>query len=543
MKRPVIYWLATALLVAAASTVSYFVGKGQSDNVSDELLAELEALRSDQADAAVVKRVSQQMEDIAYLQKTVSDQERDRAEQQSELALAMRDRAEQESRIARDAEQKAVKAVADAEEQRAKALEHQQMAEVQRDAANHAKNVSDSLNYRAIGRTLGNTSITQYESGNKEVAGKLAYAGWYLLDTFGGNTYQAETYNSLKLCSNTQGSIQTLQKGAVRAFYPLYGIGCVTVTDYGEIEIHRTTGDRRNVILQNSAYDFRDVWSDGRDIYALSLHGPLCHTDFNQFINAIELPEGSYIKIQEMNDEEFLIAAKTHLLVFNKKNGSYYQHQQLPKELSTLARDDKGIILFFADGTAARLQQDMTTTSTDITGGKTATTAYYDKTMTGLFIGYSDGSIELFNKSGEKLTTILGHTGQVTDIVTVNNIMVSSSLDRNVCIWNATLFKLDNGKSLAKGLGVPAERLGIKNDAPSTEWPSPVTIPYPSWPLALCQFSPTEIVAGTADGEVYRFNVSTADMASVIKKNADISLSQDEWNRFIGRTVDYINIK
>ena len=117
--QPVIYWAATVLIAAAAATAAYFIGKGHADSVSDDIMDELEMLRQEQSDAAVVKRVSQQMEDIAYLQKTVSDQERDRAEQQSELAMAMRDRAEQESRIAREAQSKAMAAVKEAEAQKA----------------------------------------------------------------------------------------------------------------------------------------------------------------------------------------------------------------------------------------------------------------------------------------------------------------------------------------------------------------------------------------------------------------------------------------
>ena len=312
---------AAVLAVIATAIIAYSIGKSHADSVSDDVLAELESLRASQDDAAIVKRVSQQMEDIAYQQKAVSDQERERAEQQSELALAMRDRAEQESRLAREAEIKANEAAAEAEEQRANAMAHQIEAEEQRDAANYAKSVTDTLNYRALGRTLGSSSITQYENGNKALAAQLAYASWYFLNKYEGNTYQPESFNALSLSSDTKATITTKKGGTVRALHPIYGIGCVTVTDYGEIEVLRKAGVRRVVVLQDSKYDFRDVWADSANIYALSLHGPLCKTDFTGFIQDIPLPDGHYLKMLDMDDGRILIAERTHILIMDIASG------------------------------------------------------------------------------------------------------------------------------------------------------------------------------------------------------------------------------
>lgn len=543
MKRPLIYWIVTVLVAVAAATAAYFIGKSSAGNVNDEFLAELEQLRRDQSDAAVVKRVSQQMEDIAFLQKTVSDQERDRAEQQSELALAMRDRAEQESRIARDAESKAKAAVAEAEEQRAKALVHQQMAEEQRDAATLAKSISDTLNYRAIGRTLGNSAITLYESGNTGMAAKMAYTSWYFLNTFNGNTYQPETYNALSLCSNSQAGIQTVQGGTVRALHPLYGIGCVTVTDYGEIEIHRTSGVRRSIVLQNNSYDFRDVWADDNYIYALSLHGPLCQTDYSRFVREIPLPEGTYISLTNMDSERFMVAARNHLLIMDKKSGTIITRKDLTRELTTLVRDDKGSILFFSDGSEARLSDDMTLTDINLTDGRSVTAAYYDQNLSALFLGFDNGDIELFNRHGVKTAELVGHTGKITDIITAGNIMASASYDRSVLIWNLPMIKFNGSSNLAEALDIPQSKVGNAHSAAINEWMNPVAITYQSWPLALCQFSPTEVVAGTANGEVHRFNVSTDDMASKLKNSSDVNFSDEEWERYVGSSVPHISFK
>lgn len=542
MKRPFISWTVTVLLAAGASTAAYFVGKGSADNFSDELMAELEQLRREQSDAAVVKRVSQQMEDIAFLQKTVSDQERDRAEQQSELALAMRDRAEMESQLAKEAESKAKAAVAEAEEQRARALSHQQMAEEQRDAANLAKSISDTLNYRVIGRTLGNSAITLFESGNTEMASKMAYTSWFFLKTYKGNTYQPETYNALSLCSKSQVSIQTVRGGTIRALYSLGRAGCVAVTDYGEIEIHRTIGARRSVVLQNSAYDFRDVWANDSSIYALSLHGPLCQTDFKHLVREIPLPEGTYVSISSLDSQRFLIAARKHLLIMDKVSGEIMQRKELPSELSAIVHDDNGSILFLDNGREIKLDDNLTFSDISLTdGSRSVTAAYYDSRLSALFLGFENGDIELLDRHGKKITDLVGHTGKITDIITVGNIMVSSSFDSSVLIWNLPMLKFSNNESLAEALDISASQIGDLQEVAANEWMMPVPITFQSWPLALSMFSPTEAVAGTANGEVYRFNVSIDDMAGKLKDNTSVNFSDEEWERYVGSSVPHIS--
>lgn len=544
MRKPRIPGLTAAVLaVIATAIIAYSIGKSHADSVSDDVLAELESLRASQDDAAIVKRVSQQMEDIAYQQKAVSDQERERAEQQSELALAMRDRAEQESRLAREAEIKANEAAAEAEEQRANAMAHQIEAEEQRDAANYAKSVTDTLNYRALGRTLGSSSITQYENGNKALAAQLAYASWYFLNKYEGNTYQPESFNALSLSSDTKATITTKKGGTVRALHPIYGIGCVTVTDYGEIEVLRKAGVRRVVVLQDSKYDFRDVWADSANIYALSLHGPLCKTDFTGFIQDIPLPDGHYLKMLDMDDGRILIAERTHILIMDIASGRISGQKEFDRSLSTIARDNIGVCLFFEDGTSAHMDDNMVVTPADLSDGQRVTAAYYDNKLSALFLGLANGDIFLLDRYGNKLTAIVGHVGMITDISVVGSVMVSSSYDKSVCLWNLPLLRFDDGMTLSQKLGIPVSSLGIDRDVPSDEWLTPVSLPFQAWPLALCQFSADEVAVGTAAGEIQRFNISADAMAEKLRTEGKTEMDRQDWEHYVGSAVPYIDFE
>ncbi|MBO7442282.1 MAG: hypothetical protein J6T83_04315, partial [Paludibacteraceae bacterium] len=77
-----------AVIVAAVGWLGYTLGREAKQRDHNELLYEVEKLRAEEKDAAVTKRVSQQMEAIAYEQMNVSNMQRDRAEEQSRLAEA-----------------------------------------------------------------------------------------------------------------------------------------------------------------------------------------------------------------------------------------------------------------------------------------------------------------------------------------------------------------------------------------------------------------------------------------------------------------------
>lgn len=540
MNRKYVNWIVGVPLALAALVAAYSAGRSRNVSpLADNTQSELEELRSSQSDAAVVKRVSQQMEDIAYQQKAVSDQERDHARRQSELALQMRDRAEQESRLAREAEQRANAAAVEAEQQREAAMSHQKMAEQQRDQANYAKSVTDTLNYRTLGRTLGSSSSTQYEGGNMEIAVKLAYTSWYLLENFGGNTYYTETFNALNYASGTSSSVSVRKGGAVRAMTSLAGGGCVAVTDYGEIELFRD-GQERNVLLQNEDYDFRDVLADESGIWALSFHGPLCRVGFDGKVREIQLPPGDYLKLKDAGDGQMLIAAKSHLLRFNIAAGIVVWRTDFDSDLLSLTDYAHGTCLFFADGKACSLESDGTLVRTDINAGRPITAAGYCDRLKALILGCDNGDVLIVNTDNRIVSTMLGHNGRVTGMTVAGDVMVTSSYDRNVLIWNMPFFKISDTESLSDALGIPASELGGGRYGIMKEWLNPVPLKFDSWPLSVCLFGENEIAVGTADGQIVRYNVSASDMARRLRERYDVVLSSEEWDHYIGNSVPYI---
>ena len=550
---------------------AYLLGVNRSGNTNEELQEEIEALQANEADAAVTKRVSQQMENIAYQQKAISDKQRDRAEEQSQLAMQMRNHAESESRLARQAESKAVAAAREAElqrqkaqqnlylaeEQRAKAQRHQQTAEEQRDKATRAKSTSDTLSFRTLGRTLGSSATSQYESNHKDLANVLAYTSWYYLKKYGANTYKEEAFKALSTCSGTQSTAMMRNRGGVTAMAPTKDGRVVAVSDYGEIEIfdatqHNLKTKPSTVVLQNSQYDFRDVCVESGKAYAISLHGPLCIVDISgnvqksQKPTTVNLPAESYQQIQRIPGDLLLIIGKTNLTTYGLKSHRVSPLISLGKEISTaVVRKDK-LCLFYKDGTYAEMDGNgKVEQQTPLVKGP-ITAAYYDEGMGCLFLGKKNGEIDIVNKYDEFVTTLYGATGKICSMTASGMILVSASYDKSIHIWNLPMMYLDGNSSFTDLIAKRKKdvKSSVKeNQMLNNEWVIPVIYKYSGWPYSLHNCGNNDILIGTSSGQILQMNIMVDDMASKVKAKIKRSLTQDEWNQYIGVNVPYLKIK
>ncbi len=527
------------VLIAVAVLVGgYLLGRLHSHKMGKDLLYEMEELRAKESDAAVVKRVSQQMEAIAYQQKAISDKQRDRAEEQSQLALDMRDRAEMESQIARQAESRAVQlarqaenSAKEAEEQRTIALENQKEAEIKRDEATYAKSVSDTLNYRSLARALGNSVMVQYDGGNLEVAGMLAYVSWYFLDRYRGNTYQSEVFKALSMCSETQKTYTMMRRGGVTAISSLPDGGFVAVSDFGEIEKRDADGGNPVQIYHDSSYDFRDVHVYQGYIYALSLHGPLCIIDPDGRVTTVELPQDSYIKLLPLEDNMLLIAGKQNCCRYDKTLHQLISQIGLDHDLTAVAAYKDKAQLFFSDGTCACLGRDFQITPMESPADKVVTAAIYDENSGTIYLGCNNGDIVVIRKDGSR-SVLYGHVSQILSLAYVNGLLISGSYDRSTMIWN-----------LRKIRGMDGDDSEHNDESAITEWLTPVDYSFGGWPMSVCRVGESEVLVGSSNGQIVHIEVSDRKMASKIINGLPRNFTEEEWNTYVGSSIPYEKLK
>ena len=172
-----------------------------------ELQEQLEQLTKQEKRSAVMQRVNAQLEEIANEERRISEEQRDAAEQQTEVAEQMRRQAEEERQNALVAEQRALEASTIAQSQ-------QQIAEHQRAEAEQSKRVADTLTYISLGRTLGQTAITQFNAGNNELADLLAYTACLFTNRYRGDIYSPTVYQALALTSQNK-RVWNKHKGSI----------------------------------------------------------------------------------------------------------------------------------------------------------------------------------------------------------------------------------------------------------------------------------------------------------------------------------------
>ena len=551
-RRPYILSALIALAaIAGVVTVSYLLGSRKSRSEIAALQDEIERLEAAEKDAAIVKRVSQQMEDIAYQQKSISDQQRDRAEEQSVLATRNAERAEMESRAARQAELKANAAAKVAEQERANAERQQEIALEQRDEATHAKNVADTLNRRTQARSLAVSSQVRREADEDEIADLLAYASWYFLKNNRGNQYYSETFKSLIQATGGIPRYKVRENGAVNAISRVPGNGeqCVVVTNYGEVEWLTATlnGDQKRItsrsLLFNTEYDFRDVVVKDQKIYALPLKGPLCVLDFKENLSKVQLADDDYFKIVEV-DDRLLIAGRRSLCWY--ADGKISGRVNLSKSLSAITEREGVICLFYNDGTYAEMNgsgqiQDKTPFLKMV-----VTTAHYDKKQECLLLGVKDGTVYPVNKYNRPIETLAAHKSKCVSVDMLGSIVVTGGYDKTVYIWNMDNMLFESGLNFREELETreKVSNRSVNSKEIPTEWLVPVDYTFDGWTLAVCGDTDGKSVwVGTSAGSVMLLNSSADDMAQQLYYRINRNLTQQEWTRYVGVSIPYMKFK
>ena len=542
--------LSALVVLAAVALTAYQMGRRQSRSELAVLQEEVDRLLDAEEDAAIVKRVSQQMEDIAYQQKAISDQQRDRAEEQSILATKSAERAEVERLAARDAERKANAAAEVAQLERANAERQQEIASEQRDAATHAKNVADTLNRRTQARSMAVSSQVRREANEPDVADALAYASWYFLKNNRGNQYYAETFKSLAMATGGIPRYRVQENGAVNAISSVPGNPrqCVVVTNYGEVEwLRATMSDEDKQIssqplLFNPAYDFRDVRVIGGSIYALSLKGPLCILDFAGKMETVDLPEGDYFKLVPLGDR-LLVAGRKSLCWY--ANGLVTGSMALDKPLSTLVERDGTLCLFYTDGSYAEMNASGQLEEKKALVPYVVTAGYYDRASGCLLLGVEDGTVYPVNRYNRVMETLAAHKSRCMSITMHDPVVVTGGYDKKVYIWNMDNLLYDSGLSFREELRTKSvgKRVANSQEIP-TEWLVPVDYTFDGWTLAVCADEDGKSVwTGTSAGNVFLLNSSADDMAQQLHKNLSRNLTQQEWIRYVGVSIPYMTFK
>ncbi len=525
------------LSVVAAILVAYFAGKSMSKNDYSELLNEIEELKTKEKEATIVKRVSQQMEAIAYDQMNISIKQRDRAEEQSRLAEANAARAEEQSRLAQENAQRAHQQSMLAERNAEEASMAAEEAREQRDAATYAKSISDTLSFRTLSRSLGTTSLAKYESGDIDLAGILAYTSWYFADKYKGNPYQKETFKALVVSTGAMNTYTLPRRGAVNSVVALKGNrdGSVSVTNYGEVAL--IENGKMRMLLENNSYDFRSVWLNENNIFALSYGGELCIFNYEKLQSTVKLPSDHYFNIMQLDATTLLLVARHSLAWFDTRSMRVGTTLPQSKELSAVVKRHNKTLIFYKDGTCAEMDGAGNIKPRKSFAEGVVTCALYSESDGRLFLGMKDGDIVLINDDDRYITALSGHVAQVTGLALNDNnrTLVSSCYDREMLVWY--LPKLKNTR-IENAIGKP---YNLVKGTP-TEWLVPADFSAYAWGLSV-SVKGVWAWLGLSDGRVVKYCISAPYMSKQVYAKMKRGLTTNEWMQYVGSNIEYEKLK
>ena len=356
----------------------------QQKATEEQLIKQLQEAKEAKNEATITRRISSQLEEIAYQQKEISDIQKQKAEQQTRIADQMRINAEFEKERAVAAQQTALEAYAQMETQK-------EIAEAQKKEAVQAQLKADSLAHLALARSLGSQASTQFAAGYPDLARLLCYASWRFSAQNKENLYQPEIFNALS--STSEMSKQwNIHIGSIRDIICHSEAGkdyLVTASQYGEIalwQIHPSGNvTLKKEIIADSRYDFRRLQIDAerKGLIALSYSGQILYIDSLFHTTQIDLNLVAPIGIEYLSDAWVVACKSGEIFKISLTNGSsvlLYKHPHA--------------------------------------------------------IGYENGRIIIGNLEKGTMEELVGHLSRITCLQLVNKRLFTSSYDGTVRLWN-----------------------------------------------------------------------------------------------------------
>ncbi len=508
--------LGALLLVSIA--VGIYVRHDASERIN-ELESRLDIMRKNEKRSEIDRRVSKQMEEIAYGQQTLSEERSQEALRQTEIAQEMRLRSETERK-------KAIEAQGIAEESAQEAMDAYQMAERQRVEADnqrrqaeHAKLVADTLNYISLARTLGSQSYAIYQAGDRELGNMLAYASYLYTSDYRGDLFGPAVFQALMQSSGGRRN-WNVHSGSISRidFSPKDG-HLLTVSTYGEIFSHRLEGSHMQTtrLLMDKHYCFRDVFAakNGKS-YAVSHTGHLVIIDGEQ-TQVISLENMvKPFSLQSMNDSrQLLIVGENSIALLDLATDRLIGTRRLNFRVVNSGRRDYKPLLFDDRGGMHLVTHldDITNEKVPVPGHVTAFASSKNEHLTAY--GMSDGTIWLIDQSG-KTNKLVGHLSHITKMKFNGKRLYSSSYDGKLLFWMISDSQI-----------------------------KPITLFQSNSWLTDFTFSGDKdyIWIGEHNGTISEYLISLPKIAQRLRQNVKRNFTKEEWNYYVGKGIPYRKVK
>lgn len=515
--------------------VGYYFGNRSDDSQDIALRQELEQMRSEAEQAAVVRRVSQQMEEIAYQQKELSDSAAIEAQRQSVLAQNNARKAEEESRRARQAQHEAMIERQHAEREAQLAMEAEREAIMMRDEAQQQRQKSDHLMYLTIARTLSGLAVTNFDNRNTEIGKVLTLQAYRMLRDGGGNLYTSEMYSAVSQSLGLQQTYNFPTHSYVNDIdlIPAPNVGVVAVSTYGEVVMFTLrkghTRAEQRVLFADKSYYFKSVVPNEDCMVLMDQAGSLYTMTYDGRISEKwqSLTDVKVEYIYRLKNRHLLVKCNDRLIWVNYKNHKRLIEYPCPKPLEAIYvyNDDSDspecIYLFMEGGLCHKIDPVGRFLSEIQLGYDTyGNEAFVDKNGV-FYVGLDNGQVS-HTMSGMKSNVFSNHISMINGIYVQDSICATVAQDHKVCISD----------------------LRLLSRAKEHEWVEPATYTTQGWPWVMATTSSPDfpmnlLWIGCSNGEVIQMPMLMSEMGKALENAGIRNMTRSEWSEYVGNNLDY----
>ena len=473
--------------------------------------------------ADIDKSINQQMEEIADGQSIIAKQQAEKAEEnakeaqkQAEIAEENAKEAQKQAEIAKQERDNATASEAKARDEQKKAEDARRDADVQRTKAEH-------MSYLALGRSLGAMAYNQHQSGDKVLAAQLAYASYWLTDSFKTNAsdlYHISVMQGLMEASEGLRTWNRIHRGGITGicFKPQSDSELVTVSSYGEIYRHEVQGDNLTTtkLFENNTYDFRSVYLDEEGtIFAASYFGQLVVIKPNgktavTVLTGIEHPSS----LENFDSEVLIVVGERSVALFNTKTLKQQGEIAFDHRLTASGRLNHHPLLFDERGNMYEMTGLVKPAPRKIPARiKGAITAFArsDKKEINTY-GTSDGKIYLEDRNGN-VKELVGHRSRVSRLKVNGNQLYSSSYDGKMNLW---LYEDEK-----------AEPIQLFESEELDAWIRYYTVDN----------AKIHVWTGDNNGNITRILINIRRMVDKLRTYK--ALTRDQWDNYVGKNAPY----
>lgn len=481
------------------------------------LIEQLRQATESQKEATITRRISTQLEEIAYQQKEISDIQRQEAVNQSKIAEEMRDHAELEKEKAVMAQGAALEAYNQMEEQK-------KLAEIRREEAVEAQMKADTLARLALGRSLGSQASTQYTIGNKELATLLSYSAWKFTSENKGDIYQPAIFDALSQTSDLSKRWR-FHAGAIRdiqIFQDTQGSHLLSASQYGELYVWKIEGNhlsQEHFLVSNSTYDFRKVVIDPEHRLYIALSYPDQLLIVNNANKQIEIPLGMKepIGMEQIENQLFIAYKKGEIQKAKINDWKFTTVCKHPHRITAFTKNGLDIVWGDEEGGIYQLDKQGNISLLWDQIKQPISCVRIDKQTEMLTIGYKNGLVAIVDTATKNYKELVGHISPVTEIRFSGGKLFTSSYDGTVRLWN-----IDNESKIVSSIVYqPSEWIHTFVVGESGDW----------------------IFTGDEKGNLSLVSISPDYMAAQIRQHISRNFTREEWDYYIGELNQYETYK